>query len=379
MSTVMIFHCIPWEVDSSIERFWSALRIHLKKRGQNLLLITTTSIQDSEIPHVKIPYLLTDFDFQNPLDPFLLKSKPMVKILQDWYRLSDEKSEFIYSNVNAFIKLLFDNVKPLAVISWQSAHPLSRMVREACVEEDIQWWAAERGWIKNTLMLDICENNFLSEVHRSITIKRSMDRYNPSELILSELEKRFTDKYSSARYVNTTGDCESSSFHSLRRRLNLSSDTSIWALFTHGEPHIHVLSSHLKNSHNSDVDKMQMKLSLLAEYLKKQGAVLLVREHPFNKNNDRSLVLDGLSNVYFHDGDLDELISEADVGLFTLSTLQFDWAMKSKPFGLLCRGLLSGKSMAPQYDQYESAQSFVDACLDESQWFKRNIEIKKTS
>jgi hypothetical protein len=116
---------------------------------------------------------------------------------------------------------------------------------------------------------------------------------------------------------------------------------------------------------------------LLAEYLKKQGAVLLVREHPFNKNNDRSLVLDGLSNVYFHDGDLDELISEADVGLFTLSTLQFDWAMKSKPFGLLCRGLLSGKSMAPQYDQYESAQSFVDACLDESQWFKRNIEIKK--
>jgi hypothetical protein len=377
MSTVIAFHCIPWEVDASIERFWSALRIHLKRNGQELLLITTTSIKDSELLNIKIPYLLMDFNYEESVDNFLSESHPMVQILQDWYDLSREQSILLNSNVNAYIFRLMDTIRPSVVISWQSAHPLSRMVREICIKYDIQWWSAERGWIKNTLMLDMCENNILSEVNRSLVINRSIERYEPSEIMLRELEDRFNGEYSSARYINDSENLEFSSGKSLREKLNLSDQTPIWALFTHGEPHIHALSSALKFAHNSDSEKMQQKFCFLAKFLQKLGAVIIVREHPFNKQNGRSLVLDGLSNVYSHSGDLDELIAEADVGLFTLSTLQFDWAMKSKPFGVLCKSLLSGTSLAPQYDDYDSPESFVDACLNSAQWLERNKQIKK--
>lgn len=377
MNTVIAFHCVPWEVDESIERFWSYLNMHLKENGQDLLLITTTSIKNTELNYIKIPYILMDFECENSADLNLSKSHPMVKILQDWYRLSYELSVLVHSHVNAYIKRLLETIKPLAVISWQSAHPLSRMVREVCIQDDIQWWVAERGWVKNTLMLDICENNLLSEINRSLTIMRSMDRYEPSENTLRELNNRYTENYSAARYKSVSEELIFSTSKSLREKLNLSEKTTIWALFTHGEPHIHVLSSAIKNAHNSDAIKLQQKLFLIAETLQKQGAVLIVREHPFNKINGRSLALEGLKNVYVHSGDLDELMSEADVGLFTLSTLQFDWAMKSKPFGVLCRSLLSGASMAPQYDQYDTPQAFIDACLDNSQWIKRNKEIKK--
>ncbi len=377
MNTVMAFHCVPWEVDESIERFWSALRIHLKRSGKELLLITTTSIKDPELPYVKIPYLLMDFNHEKLVDCFLSESHPMVQILQDWYNVSREQSILMHSNVNAYIFRLIDTINPSVVISWQSAHPLSRMVREVCVKYDIQWWVAERGWIKSTLMLDICENNILSEVNRSLVINRSIERYEPSEIILRELDDRFNGEYSAARYSNASENLEFSSGKSLREKLNLSNQTPIWALFTHGEPHIHALSSVLKNAHNSDSEKMQQKFVLLAECLQRVGAVIIVREHPFNKTNGRSLVLDGLSNVYSHSGDLDELIAEADVGLFTLSTLQFDWAMKSKPFGVLCKSFLSGTSLAPQYDNYDSPESFVDDCLNNVRWLERNKQIKK--
>lgn len=373
----MAFHCVPWEVDVSIERFWSALRIHLQKSGQELLLITTTSIKDAELAYVKIPYLLMDFNHEKLVDCFLSESHPMVQILQDWYNITREQSVLIHSNVNAYIFRLLDTIRPSVVISWQSAHPLSRMVREVCVKYDIQWWSAERGWIKNTLMLDICENNILSEVNKSLVINRSIERYEPSEIILRELDDRFNGEYSAARYLNGSENLEFSSVKSLREKLNLSNQTPIWALFTHGEPHIHALSSALKIAHNSDSEKIQQKFVFLAMCLQRLGAVIIVREHPFNKANGRSLVLDGLSNVYSHSGDLDELIAVADVGLFTLSTLQFDWAMKSKPFGVLSKSLLSGASLAPQYDDYESTESFVDACLNNAQWLERNKQIKK--
>jgi hypothetical protein len=126
-----------------------------------------------------------------------------------------------------------------------------------------------------------------------------------------------------------------------------------------------------------DAAVLQKCLSQLSATLHARGAVLLVREHPFNRVNGRALNLGGLPNVHVHEGDLDELISVADVGLFTLSTLQFEWALRGKPFGLLCRGMLSEKNMAPQWANYICADDFVNDCLDAEKWVRRHVEIER--
>jgi hypothetical protein len=57
--------------------------------------------------------------------------------------------------------------------------------------------------------------------------------------------------------------------------------------------------------------------------------------------------------------------------------LQFEWALRGKPFGLLCGGMLSGNGMAPQWSEYLWASDFVNDCLDQEQWVHRHMVIER--
>lgn len=370
---VLAFHCVQWDIEPAIETFWRQLRKRLQEQGQELLLVSTVPLHDPGLPHLGIPFYLPDFCKQCPTPAIATNNPLMVRMLQDWYQLPREKAKNVHSHVIDFIQRLLDALQPAAVLSWQGANPLSRMVRECCLSRDIAWWATERGWIKDTLMLDLCDNNVLSEVNRSLLAQRAMTTFQPSEQLVQEIRLRVSANASAARYPESKSNAKTS----VREQLGLPPDTPIWAIFTHGEPHVNTLSAQVRRAHQMDAALLQKCLSQLSAILQARGAVLLVREHPFNRMNGRALNLDGLSNVHAHEGDLDELISAADVGLFTLSTLQFEWAMRGKPFGLLCRGLLSGKGMAPQWGEYIFANDFVNDCLDAGKWMQRRLEIER--
>jgi hypothetical protein len=370
---ILAFHCVQWDIEPAVEKFWRQLRSRLQEQGQELLLISTVPLNDPELPYLGIPFYLPDFHKQHHKLPMAAVNPQMVKILQDWYELPLELAKNVHSSVKDFIQRLLDALQPAAVLSWQGANPLSRMVREVCLSRDIAWWAAERGWIKDTLMFDLCENNVLSEVNRSLLTQRAMATFRPSERLVQEIRQRVLVNKSVARYPESKSNANTS----LREQLGISPETSIWVLFNHGEPHVNALSEQVRCAHQMDAALLQKCLSQLSATLDERGAVLLVREHPFNRANGRALKLGGLSNVHVHEGDLDELIRVADVGLFTLSTLQFEWALRGKPFGLLCRGMLSEKNMAPQWANYICADDFVNDCLDAEKWVRRHVEIER--
>ena len=370
---VLAFHCISEDIEPAIEKFWRQLRSRLQEQGQELLLISTFPVIDRELPFLEIPFYLPDFYTQNYQLPIAAVNPQMVKILQDWYDLPQERAMNVYTSVMDFMQHLLDALQPAAVLSWQGANPMSRMVRAICLSRDIAWWATERGWIRNTLMFDLCDNNVLSEVNRSLISQRAMATFRPSERLCREIRKRILVAESVARYPIS----ESNTITPLRERLGLSPETSIWVLFTHGEPHVMASSEQVRSAHQMDAVGLQKCLSQLSATLSARGSVLLVREHPANRASGRELNLHGLSNVHLHEGDLDELFSVADVGLFTLSTLQFEWALRGKPFGLLCSGMLSGENMAPQWTKYDDTNDFVNDCLDEEKWVDRHIEIER--
>lgn len=370
---VIAFHCVSRDVEPAIEAFWKHLRTSLQAQGQELILVSTVQIHDPDLPHLGIPFYLPDFCNQQPSQIIPVNNELMIRVLQDWYKIPINQAKNVHENVMDFILRLLEALQPAAVLSWQGAHPMSRMVREICQSRDIAWWSTERGWIKDTLMFDLCDNNVLSEVNRSLIAKRTMANFQPPLRLLHEIRERVLESTSVARYPEIKEHAEAS----IRERLGLPSETPIWALFTHGEPHVNSLSPAVRWAHQMDSSELQKCVTQLSTALKVRGAVLIVREHPFNSINGRALDISGLSNVYGHDGDLDELINSADVGLFTLTTLQFEWALRKKPFGLLCRGLLSGKDLAPQWNEYMSEEEFIDDCLDMEKWTIRYKEIER--
>jgi hypothetical protein len=150
----------------------------------------------------------------------------------------------------------------------------------------------------------------------------------------------------------------------LHRRVGISEDVPIWVFFTHGEPHIYPQAASLKNSHGLNHENVVARFLELSRILERRGIALLVKEHPFNAKSGYALNLSGLSNVFEAPDDIEQLLLSAQMGIFTLSTLQFTWALRGKPLGLLCKGLLSGEGLAPEWGEYGDPESFVDACLD---------------
>jgi hypothetical protein len=369
---ILAFHCVPWSVEPSIEDFWKELRLCLQKQDHELLIISTVPLQNTELLFIKIPFYLPDFCKEQLPKTFTKNNNLMIQTIIDWYQIPKSLATNVYTSGIDFFERLIDATQPAAVLSWQGANPMSRMVHEICLSRDIAWWASERGWIKDTLMLDVCDNNVLSEINKSLPAQRSMANFRPSESLLKKIRQKVSTHMSAARYPESKSNSENSSIREI-----FGEDTQIWAFFTHGEPHVNALSERVKRAHQMDSNLLQKCVAQLSEILHMRGAVLLVREHPFNFNNGNSLKLDGLNNVHIHKGHIDDLINSADVGLFTLSTLQFEWSLRKKPFGLLSHGLLSGNNMAPQWSNHSCAEKFINECLDAKKWDDRYREIER--
>ena len=61
---IIAFHCVPFGVEPAIERLWSSLRASLRAQGQELLVVSTTDLQDATLlyddPRVFGPTSRTD-------------------------------------------------------------------------------------------------------------------------------------------------------------------------------------------------------------------------------------------------------------------------------------------------------------------------------
>ena len=370
-NTVIVFHCVPHEIEANIELLWVSLKKALIKQKIALLVVSTTKIVEKELDHLIVPFdlrLLATDDIKKSTESI---ESGLRDTIARWYRIQLTDAENILKAAERFHKTLIETHRPIAVVSWQSSHPFSRTMRMECVRRDIPWWSAERGWLPNTIMIDLCENNYLTEAKRSLTIRRLLKNYRPSKYEIDNFLEKVKRIETISRYPK-----ENRKQSPLRKRYHIDQKSAIWTIFTHGEPHVNELTTSIRNVHYPTGESLNEQLIKIAIELKKAGDTLIVREHPFNKIYDRMTKGPAsLSNVIYHEGDIEELISETFVGLFTLSTLQFSWAMKEKPFGLLSRSLLSGLGLAPEWENFSSTAQFLNECSDTVKWRERKTLI----
>lgn len=376
MSNIIAFHCVPYDVDPNVENFWIFLSEHLRLFGKNLILITTTKIYSNNVEYVQVPFKITEYHSLEYEATNTISNASEIKSIQNWYKCEFEVALIKHSICKNFYKELFNQLNPSAVISWQSANPISRLVRRLCLDMDVPWWCAERGWINDTLMLDLSENNRLSEVTKSFALNRVYYQYKLKPDLYENIKARLAQGKSTARYAEK----KSTSDESIRTLYKVPEASKIFVLFTHGEPHLNALDNKLTINHSMDSDGLESKIKSIAHAISLNNDYLLIKEHPFNSSHDSEVDINSFDFKNIITSKLegvDQLLSQADYFLFTCSTIQYNAALMDKRFGLLSRGLLSGPGMAPFLDDFNSIEDFLNCIKDTNDWAKRNDEIKK--
>lgn len=371
---VLAVNCTPPEADPAVPAFWSALSAELAASGWQLVVASTVALEDPALQVIQIPYLLTEF--QPPREasgPPPLPSAATVAEVQRWYGCTADEAVAGLANAGEFFADLLDTLRPAAVLGWQSANPVTRVLRRCARDADLPFWSGERGWVRNTLMFDLGDNNALGEAQLGLAAATLRERLAPSPATLALLSRRARDAADLGRYAAA----ERVDGAALRERLGIPADARVVAFFGHGEPSFALHGGAAGALHELSEGQLKQRLDAVTDELLARGCWLLVQEHPFNRDNGRTLRLKESPRVIALAENVSSVLDAADASLFTLATLQFDAAFLDKPLGLLSRSALYRAGEPPMFGDYADAGAFLDAALDAQAWPRRAERLRR--
>jgi hypothetical protein len=364
---VLAMHCVPYEVDDHVEAFWSALAQSLARRQQGLMLLSTTPVRDPALQALEIPFELPAFAGRWP-GLGSERWRPCEAAVDDavrWYRCTPAVARDALHVAHELFADLLATLRPSAVLGWQALNPVTRLLREHAVRAEIPYWNAERGWVRNTLQIDMGSVHLLGEVRRSLGHERQRRAYRPSAAVLGALARRARGAADLGRYAGRPREPGPV----LRARLGLPSDARVAVVFTHGEPGVNAMGAALvREVHDLSPEGLQRRFDAVCQALMARGWWVLVQEHPFNEAAGCQLRLPPHARVRRVTENVSSLLDLADVCLFTLATLQFDAVFLGKPLGLLCRSGLYRAGVPPFLGDHASVDAFIDDLLDEAAW-----------
>ena len=372
-NVVLAFHCIPQDVEPDVEDFWRELSASLSAHGLRLILASSVSVGSGELAVLGIPFEMTGFvPRPGGAQPPKAQAVEIADVIA-WYGCSPEDAAQHISGARQFFGEMLDALCPVAVIGWQSVNPVTRLVRELVRSRDIVFWSAERGWLRKTLMFDLQENNFLTEVNLSFAL-RQVERELTHEPDDFRRRTLFCRQGSLSRYASAPTRTR----EQFRAEKGIPEGAHVVALCTHGEPSVGSLArSYLRELHGFSYAALQAVAAGIHEECRRRGFHLLVQEHPFNRGGPFALQSFSSSDVFMAEASVETLMAACDTFLFTTSTIQFDAALARRRFGLLTRSALAVADGAPCLANHESIRSLLDDVLDDSKWPDRWLALER--
>lgn len=365
VNTVFVVNCVPESVDKNIHNFWRIVAERMNERGYAIIFLSTTEIDVSGLKIVPLPYLMTDFMKVKAQKRNKLIDKNEVRDVMQWYRCGRRVAYRSLSLAHDYFADILDIFRPSSVIGWQSMNPVMRVLQNEAQVRDVPLWFGERGWVRHSLMFDVCENNYLNEVNRSFTIDRVLRNYVPDPVTIEYLRNKSNGEYDLSRYAAI----DEISKETLKEKYGIPEEKKIVTIFTHGEPHLNTLHrSAIREAHDISSEKMQSRVRDVATAFLRRGFCVLVQEHPFNEMHDRKIDISFSEDVLEVKENVSSLLSVSDCFLFTLTTIQFDAVFFGKPFGLLSKSPLYHNGMPPFVGDFDSVDSFVETIVSGRDW-----------
>lgn len=275
-------------------------------------------------------------------------------------------AQAILQHVNDYLDDFFETLKPSAIVSWQSANPLSHLMKVMAAERGIPYWAGERGWLPNTLMFDVCQNNHLSEMKASVVSERLRRNYSPSSQLVSDmvdsLKARGQGRYQS-RQAESGG--------TLRARLGISAEEKVVAYFSNSEPLLFAGDNAFESLHGIERQGYAQVIRDLQSYCERHGIVLMVQDHPLNKGTAYQFQPSSQGRVMVVEENVHSVLDAADACIFSNSTVQAYALAHGKPFGLLTKSFLHCEAGPLFLGDFDASEDFFHSVLNDSNWSER--------
>lgn len=368
---VLAMHCVTSDADPQVENFWSKLSAELADRDFSLILLSTAPVMDPALQVINIPHDPTTFAQRFAFDPVAnsIVHDDDIADTAAWYRCTEDTAMRNLRVAHAFINDLLETLRPAAILGWQDQILMTRILREHARRRGIPYWGGERGPVRNTLLFDLAGPQVLGQLYADLSSSRQRHNYDPSPELMASLRQRTTEAVNLDRYP-ASPRIEPPA---LRRKLDIPDGQRIAVLFMHCcEPGLTTAHASAQPAMLDAVPSvLQQRLDALAPALLQRGYWLLVQEHPLTIAANRCMRLPMSPMVLSVRENISSLLDAADLSLYTFASLQFDAIFLDKPLGLLARSALYSDGVPPFMGDYESADEFLDAVLDQEAWPER--------
>lgn len=374
---VLCFNFIPESIEVNIKYFWEDLAVSLEQKGFFLIVATTAELNSDKFKTIKIPYNLIDFNTRYKIADVerVDIDKRIVDSFKKLYRCDERTAENSLALADMFYDELLSAISPSAVMGWQSTNISTYLVRKHAVSRGIPYWSGERGLLKNTLMFDLGDNYFSSELIRSFTINKLYEDYRFTDERYTALKKQYISDNPSGKYVSK----ELLSRDDFRIKHNIPLDAKVVVFFLHAELGITASyeQSQFLTIHGMPRSILVEKIRAVTQYCEENQVYFVFQDHPLNKFQPGWITIKKSPYVIQVEENIHSLLRAGDCYLHTLSTILFESVFYEKPIGLLAKNALHMKQGAYHYEDYAEVSAFMAALLSADDWHQRLENLKK--
>lgn len=349
MSQPLILASCFLPLDADTCRWWLKLQEALAQEGMELIVLSQAPPADPNLRVILVPLWLQGYAAAFGNSPTALTlEEPLAQALvereRSWSGQAHQPLAEFHAGLQTcqhVLRTLLAELQPAVVLTWGSSLPQSVVLQQLALQEGRPCWVLERGFVPQTLMVEMSGQGGLSEWNASFALQRAL-RAGASTTTFRAVQQQ----YVSQRASKTPVAADALSAEELRRRHCPDRQRLVSVLLQHDEASgLSPVSFAGSRQHTRGLTTAAEAVQhLAAAAAARTDCQLIVRPHPLDLADYSAFESATLRVV--RDGSLHALLQASDAVACMTSTCQFEALLYEKPLILLARSVLAGKGVA---------------------------------